>query len=93
MGKTRLVTRVATAVERSFPARTAVAELGALPDPAFADGRPMAVTDVKKAMDATGHDWPTVRRAAGRLGIEKRPIRREGGFGIEAWGVGATHRV
>ena len=91
--KTRLVTRVATAVERSFPARPAFAELGALPDPALADGRPMAVTDVKKAMDAAGHGWPTVRRAAGRLGIEKRPIRREGGFGIEAWGVGATHRV
>jgi hypothetical protein len=36
-------------------------------------------------MDAAGHGWPTVRHAAGRLGIEKRPIRREGGFGIEAW--------
>jgi hypothetical protein len=23
----------------------------------------------------------------------KRPIRRKGGFGVEAWGVGATHRV
>jgi hypothetical protein len=70
VGKTRLVTRVAT-VERSFPARPVVAELGALPDPALADGRPMAVTAVKKAMDAAGHDWPTVRRAAGRLGILK----------------------
>jgi hypothetical protein len=46
----------------------------------------MAVTNVKKAMDArAGRGWPTVRRAAGRLGIEMRPIRREGGFGIEAW--------
>jgi hypothetical protein len=36
-------------------------------------------------MDAAGHSWATVRRAAERLGIEKRPIRREGGFGIEAW--------
>jgi hypothetical protein len=26
----------------------------------------MAVTDIKKGMDAAGHDWPTVRRAAGR---------------------------
>jgi hypothetical protein len=43
---------VAAAVERSFPAGTAFAELGALPDPVLADGRPMAVTDVKKGMDA-----------------------------------------
>jgi predicted ATPase len=32
VGKTRLVTRVATAMERSFPTGTAFAELGALPE-------------------------------------------------------------
>jgi predicted ATPase len=32
VGKTRLVTRVATAMERSFPTGTAFVELGALPD-------------------------------------------------------------
>jgi hypothetical protein len=87
------MTWVATAMSGRSPPGTAFAELGALPDPALADGRPMAVTDVKKAINAAGHGCPTVGRAAGRLGIEKRPIRREGGFGIEAWGVSASHRV
>ena len=73
MGKTRLVTRVALAVKRSLPVGTAFAELGALPDPALADRLPMAVTAVKKAMDAAGHGWPTVRHAAGRFGIESDP--------------------
>jgi hypothetical protein len=30
-------------------------------------------SDVKKAMDAAGHGWPTLRRAVGRLGIESDP--------------------
>jgi putative DNA primase/helicase len=46
---------------------------------------PMAATDIKKATDAASHSWRTVTRAAERLGIMKRPIRREGGFGVEAW--------
>jgi len=53
---------------------------------------PRGVADVKKAMDAAGHSWAIVRRAADRLGIEKRPIRREGGFG-RGLGVAATEHV
>ena len=48
------------------------------------------------ARDLAGVHVVSVRAKANaghRDGIEKRPIRREGGFGIEAWGVGATHRV
>jgi hypothetical protein len=43
------------------------------------------VGDIKKAMDAAGHSWRTVTRASERPGIVKRPVRPEGGFGIEAW--------
>jgi RecA-family ATPase len=54
---------------------------------------PMTVADVKKATDAGGHSWRTVTRAAERFGVVKRPIRREGGFGVEALGVGATEHI
>jgi AAA domain len=50
----------------------------------LADG-PRRVDDVKKAMVAGGHSWPTVQRAADSIGVTKRPVYGEPGHGITAW--------
>jgi hypothetical protein len=50
--KTRLVTRWPRPWSGRSPRELRSLSWGALPDPVLADGRPMAVTDVKKGMDA-----------------------------------------